>query len=76
MPMSLFVSTWADFFGSLSFSVQNQVLRASKTFRTSIDDLENISGYEKLEATSAPKEKGKSSKDLCYTDEARELSIV
>ena len=56
--------------------MQNQVLRASKTFRTSIDDLENISGYEKLEATSAPKEKGKSSKDLCYTDEARELSIV
>ena len=76
MAMSLFVSTWADFFGSLSFSVQNQVLRASKTFRASIDDSENISGYENLEVISAPKEKGKSSKDLCFTDEATELSIV
>ena len=56
--------------------MQNQVLRASKTFRTSIDDSENISGYENLEVTSAPKEKGKSSKDLYFTDEATELSIV
>ena len=37
---------------------------------------ENIRDYENLEATSAPKEKGKSPKDLCFTDEAIELSIV
>ena len=45
-------------------------------FKTSIDDSENISDYENLEVTSAPKEKGKSPKDLCFTDEATELSIV
>ena len=29
-----------------------------------------------LDVTSAPKEKGKSPKDLCFTDEATELNIV
>lgn len=31
---------------------------------------------EHLEVTSAPKEKSKSPKDLCFTEEATELSIV
>ena len=42
----------------------------------SIDDSENISNCENLEATSAPKEKGKSPKGLCFTNEATELGIV
>ena len=49
---------------------------SSETFQTSIDDSENISDYENLEATSAPEEKGKSPKGLCCTNEATELGIV
>ena len=45
-------------------------------FLWSIDDSDNISDYENLEVTLAPKEKGKSPKDLCFTDEATELSTV
>ena len=39
-----------------------------KTFQRAIN--------ENLEVTSAPKEKSKSPKDLCFTEEATELSIV
>ena len=49
---------------------------SSKTFQMSIDDSENISNCENFEATSAPKEKGKSPKGLCFTNEPTELGIV
>ena len=51
------------FFDTFSFSVQNQVLRVRR-FK------------ERLEVTSDPKEKGRSPNDLCFTEEATELSIV
>ena len=46
-----------------------------KTVQTSIDDSDNISDYENLEI--GTERKGlKSPKDLCFTDEATELSTV
>ena len=72
----VFVCIHLSWFFWLSLFQRAESSPSSKTFQTSIDDSENISDYENLEVTSAPKEKGKSPKDLCCTDEAIELSIV
>ena len=64
----VFVCIHLSWFFWLSLFQRAESSPSSKTFQTSIDDSENISDYENLEVTSA--------KDLCFTDEATELSIA
>ena len=72
----VFVTIHLSWFFWLPLFQRAESRPSSKTFQTSIDDSENISDYENLKVTSAPKEKSKPPKDLCFTDEATELSIV